>query len=244
MYGGLQQAYDRAITVFSPDGRLFQVEYAKEAVKKGATSIGLIGKDSVVLAAVKNVYSNLVVAETIRKTFEIDKHIYAVAAGLIADARRLVDHGRSYAERHRLIYSEPPTVNSVSNYMADVVQAYTQYGGGRPFGVSLLVGGIDSKPSLYEVEPSGALIGYYATSIGENKKEVDAYLEKNYRENMELNELIKLAVNALKENVKQDNIYIDLVYFKSGMERFVSLSEKELKKLIGKTDKAEKESKK
>ncbi|MEM4295351.1 MAG: archaeal proteasome endopeptidase complex subunit alpha [Candidatus Anstonellales archaeon] len=232
MYGGLQQAYDRAITLFSPDGRLFQVEYAKEAVKKGATSIGLIGRDSVVLAAVKNVYSNLVMPDTIRKTFEIDNHIYAVAAGLIADARRLVDNGRYYAERHRLIYSEKPSVTSVARYMADVVQAYTQYGGGRPFGVSLLVGGIDNKPYLFEVEPSGALIGYYATSIGENKKEVDAYLEKNYKQDMQLNDLIKLAVKALKENVQAENIFIELVYYKQDMEKFMTLNDKEIKKFL------------
>jgi len=232
MYGGFQQAYDRAITVFSPDGRLFQVEYAKEAVKKGATSLGITGKDCVVLAAVKNVYGNLVMPETIKKTFEIDKHIYSVAAGLIADARRLVDYGRDYAERHRFVYSEKPTVTSVARYMADVVQFYTQYGGGRPFGVSLIVGGIDNDTYLYEVEPSGALVGYYAVSIGENKKEVDAYLEKNYKRGMDLDSIIKLALDALKTNTQGENIYFELVYYKKDMEKFEQLSDKEISKYL------------
>ena len=233
MYGGAQQAYDRAITVFSPDGRLFQVEYAKEAVKKGATSVGAIGKDCVVLAAVKHRQSKLIVGESIRKIFEVDKHINAVAAGLIADARKIVEIGRNHADRHRVIYGESVPVKNAVTYIADIVQVYTQYGGARPFGVSLLVGGFDGKPHLYEVEPSGALTGYYADSIGENKREVDAYLEEHYKENMPLPETIKLVVSSIAEtSPKDEEFYVEAAYIKKGMENFKRLSEKEIAKYL------------
>ena len=232
MQTSFQQAYDRAITVFSPDGRLFQVEYAKEAVKKGATSLGAIGKDCVVLAALKNIYGNLVIPSSIKKTFEIDKQVYAVASGLIGDARKLVDYGRYYVERHKLIYSERPKVTSIARYIADVVQFFTQYGGGRPFGVSLLIAGMDEVPYLYEVEPSGSMIGYYATSIGENKKEVDEMLEKKYKREMPFDELLNVVAEVLKEVVKKEVMPVEIVYYKKGMEKFEYLSDAEIKKLF------------
>jgi len=232
MQTNFQQAYDRAITVFSPDGRLFQVEYAKEAVKKGATSLGVIGKDCVVLAALKNISSSLVIPESIKKTFEIDKQVYSVASGLIGDARKLIDYGRYYVERHKLIYSERPTVTSIARYIADTVQFFTQYGGGRPFGVSLLIAGIDDVPYLYEVEPSGSMIGYYAISIGENKKEVDDALEKKYKKDMEFDEVLHFVADVLKNTVKKVNMPVEIVYYKKGMEKFEYLSESEIKKLF------------
>ena len=134
MYPSTSQAYDRAITVFSPDGRLFQVEYAKEAVKRGATAIGLVCADGVVLVAYKNAVSNLLVPESMKKVFEIDSHIAATASGLIADARRLVDIARLEAQKHRLGYQEAPSVESIAKELCDLMQIYTQYGGIRPFG--------------------------------------------------------------------------------------------------------------
>ncbi|RME79813.1 MAG: archaeal proteasome endopeptidase complex subunit alpha [Methanobacteriota archaeon] len=231
MYGATQQAYDRAITVFSPDGRLFQVEYAKEAVKRGATSIGVVGKDSVVLAAVKHDYSKLVVNESVRKIFEIDDHVNTVAAGLIADARKIVDMARNHADKHRVLYDESIPVKNIVKYVADTVQIYTQYGGARPFGVSLLIAGYDDKPKLYEIEPSGALTGYLADSIGENKKDVDAYLEKNYKEEMSLDETLSLAVSAIRKGMtKNANYSIEASYMKKGMKSFKRVEEKELEK--------------
>src|SRR3989339_1008211 len=153
MYGVSPQAYDRAITVFSPDGRLFQVEYAKEAVKRGATAIGICAKDGVALVAFKSIHSKLVMPESLKKIFDIDSHVVVTASGLIADARRLVDVARVDSQRHRISYNEPPSVEAISRSVCDLMQVYTQYGGVRPFGVSLLIAGVDSVPRLFEAEP-------------------------------------------------------------------------------------------
>jgi proteasome alpha subunit len=204
MYGASPQAYDKAMTVFSPDGRLFQVEYAKEAVKRGATSVGIVTKDGMVMAAVKSVYSPLVVTDSIRKIFEVDKHVFITASGLIADARKLVELARDQAIRHRVVYSEPIAIVNLVKYIADIMQSYTQYGGVRPFGISLLVGGYDGKAqNLYEIEPSGAMVGYVANSIGSHKQEADEYLKKHYDRSMKLEDAVKLAVKCLADNEEE-----------------------------------------
>jgi proteasome alpha subunit len=212
MYPVSSQAYDRAITVFSPDGRLFQVEYAKEAVRRGATAMGIVCADSVILVAHKNIVSNLLVFESMKKIFKIDNHIAATASGLVADARRLVDMARLEAQRHRLLYNEPMSVESVARHLCDTMQSYTQYGGVRPFGVSLLIAGVDEEPRLYEAEPSGALTGYKADSIGSGKKEVDELFEKEYKEGLSIDDGINLAMKALKKTtdskLKAENVDI------------------------------------
>lgn len=234
MYPVSPQAYDRAITVFSPDGRLFQVEYAKEAVKRGATAVGLVCTDGVVLVAYKNITTHLLVPESMRKVFEIDTHIAATASGLIADARRLVDMARLEAQRHRLVYAEPATVESIAKSLCDLMQIYTQYGGIRPFGVSLLLAGIDSEPRLFEAEPSGALTGFKADAIGSGKKEVEEYFEKEYKEKLSIEEGIHLAVKALKRTgnivLKPENLEIAIATVKK--KEFSILSPKEVEKYL------------
>ncbi|MDO8554604.1 MAG: archaeal proteasome endopeptidase complex subunit alpha [Candidatus Micrarchaeota archaeon] len=234
MYGVSPQAYDRAITVFSPDGRLFQVEYAKEAVKRGATAIGIATRDGVVLVAFKSIHSKLVVPDSLKKVFDIDSHISVTASGLIADARRLVDVARNESQRHRITYNEAPTVESISRSVCDLMQVYTQYGGIRPFGVSLLIAGVDEKPRLYEAEPSGAMTAYKADSIGSGKKEVDEILEKNYRESMTLEEAVFLAIEALKktqeEKLLPENIEISTIDVKS--KKTYCLNDKEVAKYL------------
>ena len=234
MYGVSPQAYDRAITVFSPDGRLFQVEYAKEAVKRGATAIGLVAKDGVVLVAFKSIHSKLVMPESLKKVFEVDTHIVFTASGLIADARRLVDTARIEAQKHRITYNEPATVESISKSVCDLLQLYTQYGGIRPFGVSLLIAGIDDRPRLYEAEPSGAMTAYKADSIGSGKKEVDAILEKSYKDSMTLEEVVALGVDALKKTQEDkllpENLEISIADIKT--KKFVCLSDKEIAKYL------------
>ena len=234
MYGVSPQAYDRAITVFSPDGRLFQVEYAKEAVKKGATSIGITATNGVALIASKSRHSNLVIPESIKKIFEVDDHIFVTASGLIADARKLVDIARTEAHRHRLLYNEPAPVESVVRYVCDIMQLYTQYGGTRPFGVSLLIAGINEKPELFEAEPSGAMTGYYADSIGSAKKEVDAYLEKNYDEKMKVEEAIRVGVDALKKTseTKITENDLEIAYMVKGEKKFRVLGPNEIKAFL------------
>jgi len=234
MYPPAQQAYDRAITVFSPDGRLFQVEYAKEAVKRGATAIGMIFDGGVLLVAFKNANSKLLVPESMKKVFEIDKHIAATASGLIADARRLVDLARMESQRHRLAYSEPASVETISKELCDLMQVYTQYGGIRPFGVSLLVAGVDTQPRLYEAEPSGALTGYLADAIGSGKKEAEEFFEKEYRPGMNQEEAIALAMKALKKSgdlkVTPETVEIAIATMKK--KEFTVLSPNEVEKYI------------
>jgi len=234
MYPVSPQAYDRAITVFSPDGRLFQVEYAKEAVRRGATAIGVVCSDGVVLVAYKNASSSLLVPESMKKVFEIDSHIAATASGLIADARRLIDIARVEAQRHRLAYAEPATVESIAKELCDLMQVYTQYGGIRPFGVSLLIGGVDDKPRLFEAEPSGALTGFKACAIGSGKKEVEEFFEKEYKESISTDDGISLALKALKKSgdvtLKGDNVEIAVATMKS--KEFTILQPKEVEKFL------------
>ncbi|MFH1520732.1 MAG: archaeal proteasome endopeptidase complex subunit alpha [Candidatus Micrarchaeota archaeon] len=235
MYGVSPQAYDRAITVFSPDGRLFQVEYAKEAVKRGATAIGITSKEGVALVAFKSIHSKLVVPESLKKVFEIDSHIVVTASGLIADARRLVEVARVDAQKHRITYNEAPGVDSIARSACDLMQVYTQYGGIRPFGVSLLIAGVDNQgPKLFEAEPSGAMTAYKADSIGANKKEVDDYLEAKYDEKMTIDESIKLCVDALRKTQEskllQENVEISYVTVKT--KKCVSLSDKDVGKYL------------
>ena len=235
MYGGISpQAYDRAITVFSPDGRLFQVEYAKEAVKRGSTAVGLVAKDAVVLAAMRSFYSPLVVEDSAKKINIVDDNIMVTTSGLIADARRLIDLAREQAQKHNMLYSSKPPVIYVAKYIADIMQLYTQYGGGRPFGVSLLMAGFDQQPHLYEIEPSGALTGYKANSIGEGKKEVDAFFEKNYKEGMELKKALKMAAKALSlsSNHKLKPSSVEMVYLTSKSKSLHYLNEKEKARLL------------
>jgi proteasome alpha subunit len=235
MYGVSPQAYDRAITVFSPDGRLFQVEYAKEAVKRGATAVGITAKDGVALVAFKSIHTKLVVPESLKKVFQVDSHICVTASGLIADARRLVDVARVDAQRHRITYNEMPSVESIARSVCDTMQVYTQYGGIRPFGVSLLIAGVDTMgPKLFEAEPSGAMTAYKADSIGANKKEVDDILEKNYRDTLTVEEAIKIALESIRttqeEKLQSENVEITYIPLKS--KKALTLSDKEVAKYL------------
>ncbi len=234
MYGVSPQAYDRAITVFSPDGRLFQVEYAKEAVKRGATAIGICAKDGMVFVAFKTIHTKLIVPESLRKIFEIDEHIAVTASGLIADARRLVEVARIDAQRHRITYNESASVETIARSVCDLMQIYTQYGGIRPFGVSLLIGGVDTQPRLFEAEPSGAMTAFMADSIGASKKEVDEILERRYKDTMGIDDAIRLAVDALKrtqqEKLHTGNLEISIVPMSTKKSK--SLSEKEIAKYL------------
>ena len=157
-----QQGYDRAITVFSPDGRLFQVEYAIETVRRGALAVGVKTKDGVIIA-VDEKTKKLQITHTPQKLFQIDYHVGAAAAGYIPDARVQIDNARFFSQSNKLVYDEPVEIETVAKHLADQCQQYTQYGGARPIGVSLIIGGVDSNGStLYLTDPSGAYILYNA----------------------------------------------------------------------------------
>ena len=180
-----EAGYDRALTVFSPDGRLFQIEYAREAVKRGTTSVGIISKEGVVFAVDKKIKSKLIVPSSIEKIFKIDDHIATASSGLVADARRLIDIARNQAQVNKLQYHEPITVTGLAKYLGDLEQMYTQSGGVRPFGISLIIGGVsDGECRIYETDPSGALVEYKATAIGLGRDKTLNLFEDKYEDDL------------------------------------------------------------
>ncbi|NLK25455.1 MAG: archaeal proteasome endopeptidase complex subunit alpha [Euryarchaeota archaeon] len=202
-----QMAYDRAITVFSPDGRLFQVEYAREAVKRGTTTVGLKFKDGAVLIVDKRIASRLMEPRSIEKIFQIDEHIGCATSGLVADARVLVDHARVTAQISKITYDERINVEMLVKKICDYKQNYTQYGGVRPFGTALLVAGVDDQGvHLFETDPSGALVSYKAGSIGAGRNVVMDVFEEEYEENMEMEDAIVLGLRALKKATEEEKL--------------------------------------
>ncbi len=193
-------AYDRAITVFSPDGRLFQVEYAREAVKRGTTTVGLKFNDGVALIVDKRIASKLIESTSIEKIFQIDEHIGCATSGLVADARVLVDHARVIAQINKVTYAEKMDIETLVKRLCDFKQNYTQYGGVRPFGTALLVAGVDQTGAhLFETDPSGALVAYKAGSIGAGKNAIMDVFEEEYEDGMSMEDAILLGLKALSK---------------------------------------------
>jgi proteasome alpha subunit len=202
-----QMAYDRAITVFSPDGRLFQVEYAREAVKRGTTTVGLKFRDGAVLIVDKRIASRLMEPRSIEKIFQIDEHIGCATSGLVADARVLVDHARVTAQISKITYDERIGVEMLVKKICDYKQNYTQYGGVRPFGTALLIAGVDDQGiHLFETDPSGALVSYKAGSIGAGRNVVMEVFEEQYQEGMEMDDAIVLGLKALKKATEEEKL--------------------------------------
>lgn len=195
--------YDQAITVFSPDGRLFQVEYALETVKRGSTVLGIASPEGVVLAAEERTTSRLQDPNFSWKIFEIDDHVGAAISGLSSDARLLIDQARMYAQSNKLMYDEPADIDVLSNRVGDIAQQYTQYGGVRPFGVSIIFGGVDKQGSkILQTDPSGAVWAYKAVSAGAGSETVSGLLEQKYRGDLTLDDAILLAVECLSKVVE------------------------------------------
>ncbi len=193
-----QQAYDRGITIFSPDGRLYQVEYAREAVKRGTASIGIRTADGVVLAVDKRIRSPLMERTSVEKIHKADNHIGIASAGHVADARQLIDFARRQAQVNQLRYDEPIGVETLTKAVTDHIQQYTQVGGARPFGVALIIGGIeDGQPRLYETDPSGTPYEWQALAVGADRGEIEDYLEEHYDPEMDLASGVSLALKAL-----------------------------------------------
>jgi proteasome alpha subunit len=190
--------YDRAITVFSPDGRLYQVEYAREAVKRGTTAVGIKAKDGVVLIVDKRVSSKLLEASSIEKIFKIDEHIGVASSGLVGDARALVDRARVECQINRVSYDEPIEVEALSKKLCDHMQSLTQYGGIRPYGTALLIAGVsDGEVRLFETDPSGTLLEYKATGIGIGRPAAMKVFEEEYNPETVIKDAIMLGLKAL-----------------------------------------------
>jgi len=193
-----QMGYDRAITVFSPDGRLYQVEYAREAVKRGTTAVGIKAKDGIVLIVDKRVSSKLLEASSIEKIFKIDDHIGVASSGLVGDARALVDRARVECQINRVSYDEKIEVEALAKKLCDHMQTLTQYGGIRPYGTALLIAGVsDGECRLFETDPSGTLLEYKATGIGIGRPAAMKVFEEEYNPDTEMKDAILLGLKAL-----------------------------------------------
>jgi len=229
-----QQGYDRAITVFSPDGRLYQVEYAIETVKRGAIALGIKTNDGIVFAADERPRKLQIVAEP-QKLFKIDQHIGVAAAGYIPDARSQVDDARFFSQSNKIVYDESVTVETVAKHMADQCQQYTQYAGARPIGVSLIIGGIDvNGNSLFLTDPSGTYIPYNAVAIGADSDKVTEFLTKEYKSEMTLEESKILAVAAINlvSNDTSNSEQIKICQIKSDTKRFEVIDKNQVTDLL------------
>lgn len=221
-----QQGYDRAITVFSPDGRLYQVEYAIETVRRGTIAVGVKCKDGVVIA-VEERPRKLQISNTAQKIFQIDDHVGVAAAGYIPDARSQVDNARFFSQSNKMIYDEPVEVETIAKHLADQSQQYTQYAGVRPFGVALILGGVvGGKPQLYLTDPSGTYISYDAIAIGSGSDQVTDFLEKTYKSDLSLDEASALASAGiyLSSEDKEGTSHIRMAHMKTdtGLYEIVS----------------------
>ena len=191
--------YDRASIIFSPDGRLLQVEYARKTVKAGSTAVGVVCKDGVLVLADKRVVEKLVVPKSIEKIFQVDDHLGAAASGILSDGRILIEKAQVMSQQHRVTYGIPITTESLVKEICNIKQMYTQVGGARPFGVSIMFMGVGDKPHIYVTDPTGTFFEYSATAIGEAESQVKEVLEKEYKKDINLDQGLKLAMKALKK---------------------------------------------
>ncbi len=226
-----QQGYDRAITVFSPDGRLYQVEYAIETVRRGTIAVGIKTKEGIVIAAEEKP-RKLQIVETAQKIFQVAEHIGIVAAGYIPDARSQVDNARFFSQSNKLIYDEAVDVETVAKHLADQCQQFTQYAGVRPFGVSLIIGGVDesNETQLYLTDPSGTFISYDAVAIGSGSDQVTEFLEKAYNQDLSLDDASGLAVAAiyLSSEDKEGTNHVRMAQVKKDSKQFELVSEDQI----------------
>ncbi|MCX8158178.1 MAG: archaeal proteasome endopeptidase complex subunit alpha [Candidatus Diapherotrites archaeon] len=231
--------YDRVATMFSPDGRLYQVEYASKIVSQGTLGVAVKYNDGIIFGADKRVTSKLIVPESIEKMFLIDNHIMALSAGLVGDARRLAEFARQKAQENIVLYSQSIEVETLVKEISSLKQLYTQYGGGRPFGVSFIIGGIDATGKrLFETEPSGALAEYHAIAIGRNREKAMEFLEKDYNQNINYDDAIILVLKTLKfglqEKEKLEYKNLEFSFIEQKNKRFTKIPNEDLKQYLAK----------
>jgi proteasome alpha subunit len=225
--------YDGAITIFSPEGRIYQVEYALELVKRGSPIVGIKCNKGVILAAVEPKLSKLAAPSNSKKIFKIDDHVAVAIAGLSPDARVLIRQARLYSQGNKMTYDEPVDVEDLTSAVGDLLQRYTQNAGVRPFGVSLLFAGVDKfRASLIATDPSGSYRGYKATAIGRNSEKAKKVLSDQYRDEVTIDEAVGLAVEALKEASEDDLTPdgVNVVFIPSKTKELKNLSSVEIQK--------------
>jgi proteasome alpha subunit len=230
------QQYDEASTIFSPDGRLYQVEYAREAVKKGSTTMGFKWKDGLLLLAHKPETSRLVNLRSLEKIYQIDSHIACVATGLVADGRHLVEIAREEAQWNKVRYDAPISVKELVNILCEYKHMYTQFDGVRPFGVVLLIGGIDTTGKhLFSTDPSGAYLGYKAVCEGKKSEDAMTQFTKNYTTDITLQQALELGFQTMKKITKPkfnaEMVEAAVIDEKTG---YYKLSAEALKKVVEK----------
>ena len=241
--------YDRSATMFSPEGHLLQVEYAEKTVKLGSCSIGLTCKDGIVIAADRRIRDNLIASESANKIYEIDTHIVASAAGILSDARVLIDKAQILSQQNRVTYNSPVDPVLVIRIIADSKQMFTQYGGARPFAVSIMLGGVSKgKNHLYTTDLTGNFLSYRANAIGEYDEKVKEILRKEFKDDMSINEGIKFIVRIFKEILGKnyDINRLDIGVVPSSTQEFFHIHGDEILKYGGaskspKADKVKKE---
>eukprot|EP00891_Asterochloris_glomerata_P006025 jgi/Astpho2/6025/Aster-03982 len=203
----MARRYDSRTTIFSPEGRLYQVEYAMEAIGNAGAAVGILAKDGVVLAAEKRITSKLLDTSAVgvrrEKMYKLDDHVACTVAGITADANILINTCRIAAQRYLLTYSQPIPVEQLVRALCDNKQGYTQFGGLRPFGVSLLYAGWDEVNNfqLYQSDPSGNYSGWKATAIGANHQGATNILKQEYKDDITLEEAIKLIIKVLSKTM-------------------------------------------
>ncbi len=196
------RGYDMTPTMYSPDGRIYQVEYAMETVKRGTLALGIKTKEGVIMA-VEEKPRALQTSNITQKIFQVDFHIGVAAAGYIPDARVQVDNARLFSQGTKMTYDEAVEVETVAKHLADQSHQFTQYSGVRPNGVALIIAGVDLKgESIFLTDPSGTFIQYAAVAIGSGSDDVNSFLEKNYDFDMGLEDAAALAIAAI--NIKSD----------------------------------------
>ncbi len=226
----MPRAYDRAITIFSPEGRLYQVEYALELVKRGAPIVGVATKEGVVVAANETLESKLEDSDYNRKIFQLDQHVCSAIAGLSSDARVLINQARVYCQSNKLLYDEPVDIESLARRLGDISQVYTQHAGVRPFGVSMVIGGVDSQGSgVYTTDPSGSYKGYKAVAVGRKSDDANKMLIDRYVDELSLDQAIKLSIEVIKEasdeEMTSNNIKIAVVPSDTAVFKRLSVQE-------------------
>lgn len=227
--------YDRAATMFSPDGHLLQVEYAEKTVRLGSSSIGMVCKDGVVIVGDRRIRDKLIAPESANKIFEIDEHIVATAAGILSDARMLVDQAQVLSQQNRVTYGSPIEPISVIRLIADKKQMFTQYGGARPFGVAFLLGGVTKDEAhLYTSDVTGNFFAYRANAIGENDEKIKEVLRTDFKEEMSIDEGIKFALKIFKDLLGKNFELgrFDVGYVKKTDGKLVRLHGDDLKKYV------------
>jgi len=228
--------YDRTSAIFSPDGHLLQVEYAEKTVRLGSSSMGLVASDGIVIVVDKRIKDSLMLIESSAKIYEVDSHIAGTAAGILSDARILIEKAQLLAQQHHVMYDGPIDVESIVRDIANIKQSYTQYGGARPFGVAMMIAGIDvnEKKNLFVTDVTGNYFGYTATAIGENDEKIKDMLRKEYKENLNSEQCIRLALSIFRRILAKnfDVARFEAVYIKTKEKTFTRFLGEDLKKYL------------